>query len=69
MTFSNTPVSVILTGEEWFAICAKLANKGLSDKGKRLVYVAADKLGKQLVAAANRLNGKVVNDVIPGTGC
>lgn len=51
--FSKMPVSVTMTGEQWFALCAALAKRPLSVKGSIIALAAADMMGAQVLAAAN----------------
>jgi formate-dependent phosphoribosylglycinamide formyltransferase (GAR transformylase) len=46
--FENRDIAIVLTGEEWFAMIAKLLGKPLSDEGRRLNKAAGVKLAEQL---------------------
>jgi len=61
MDFSNTTVTVTLTGEEWFALTAKLAGHALSDKGRRILQNAQESLAAQLGRAADAIKAEVVS--------
>lgn len=53
-SFADTPIAITLTGAEWFAILAKLADKPLSDDGRRHYQTAGDSMTKQLKEAAKK---------------
>ena len=52
--FSKAIVTVTLTGNQWFAICAILAKKPMSVLGQATALRAVDQLGAQVLAAAER---------------
>jgi hypothetical protein len=52
--FEDRDIAIVLTGEEWFAMIAKLIGKPLSDEGKRLNKDAGVKLAAQLKAESER---------------
>jgi hypothetical protein len=52
MDFRNLDVTVTLKGEEWFAIMARLANKGLSTEGHAILAEAKRKLAASMKGAA-----------------
>jgi hypothetical protein len=52
--FGKTDVSVTLTGEEWFAILARLVNRPLSKQGAATYNKATEKMQVQLLAASDR---------------
>lgn len=52
--FRKRKVSVTLTGEQWFALMAAFANKGMSDEGLRIWRAAKSSMGKQVVAASEK---------------
>jgi hypothetical protein len=46
--FADRRVSVTLTGKQWFALIAKLADKPLSREGMETLREAASKLAEQV---------------------
>lgn len=52
--FEYRDIPIVLTGEEWFALIAKLTGKPLSDKGRRLNKSAAEKMAAQLKTESER---------------
>lgn len=54
--FPNSPVGVMLTGEEWTTVIAVLARgrDSLSDHGRAVYRRAADKLAAQVCTASDR---------------
>lgn len=52
--FEYREIPIVLTGEEWFALVAKIMGKPLSDKGKRLNKSAAEKMAAQLKIESER---------------
>jgi hypothetical protein len=53
--FEKAPVTVTLTGEEWFAIMAQLLRRDLSKKGERIAIEARGKIAGQISDAADTL--------------
>jgi hypothetical protein len=53
--FSKTDVTVTLTGEEWFALLARIAKRPLSPEGAAIYHDATIKLQQQILAASDRL--------------
>jgi hypothetical protein len=51
--FGKTPVSITLTGEEWFALLARIDGRELSPKGSRIYRDASKKLCAQLGDASD----------------
>jgi len=54
-TFSESNICVTLTGEEWFAVIARMTGQPLSKKGNTLYQAAVRKLTKQILTASERL--------------
>jgi hypothetical protein len=50
--FGKRHVPVMLTGEEWFALLARIAGRGLSAEGATIYNRAAGKLQEQILAAS-----------------
>jgi hypothetical protein len=51
--FGKAKVTVTLTGEEWFALLARITRRELSPKGSRVYRQAADKICAQIGAASD----------------
>jgi hypothetical protein len=53
--FGKTDVTVTLTGEEWFALLARIAKRPLSPEGARIYKVAVGKLQQEILAESDRV--------------
>lgn len=53
--FGKTDVTVTLTGEEWFALLARITKRSLSPEGASIYNTAVGKLSQQILAVSDRV--------------